>query len=160
MIVVSNTSPVMNLAAIGQLDLLRKLYGSITIPPAVYNELASRPDLPGGMEVQSSDWIAAELIGNAILVKSLLFELDLGEAEAIALALQRNADLLLIDERLGRRVAGRLGLRCVGVLGVLVEAKHAGHIGTAEPLIDDLVEKAGFWISPSLRKTVLDRVGE
>ncbi|NUQ63346.1 MAG: DUF3368 domain-containing protein [Pirellulales bacterium] len=160
MIVVSNTSPIMNLAAIGQLDLLRHLYGRVIIPQAVYNELASRPDLPGGTEVQSSDWIATEPAGNAHLVQSLLVELDRGEAEAIALALELKADLVLIDERLGRRIAGRLGLRFVGVLGVLIEAKHAGRIGAVKPLVDDLADKAGFWISPALRTAVLDRVGE
>ena len=68
MIVVSNTSPIMNLAAIGQLDLLRQLYGSITIPRAVYHELTRRPDLPGGREVPSSDWIAVQSPANALLV--------------------------------------------------------------------------------------------
>jgi len=65
-----------------------------------------------------------------------------------------------MDERIGRRVAQRLGLRFVGVLGILVQAKQKLLIAEVKPILDDLVVRAGFWIAPSLRDRVLDEVGE
>jgi len=159
-IVVSDTSPITNLAAIRQLHLLRQLYEQIVIPRTVYNELTRLPDNPGGIEVQSYDWVVVKSAEDTSLVNSLLSILDPGEAEAIALASESNADLLLIDERIGRRVAEGLNLRPIGLLGVLLEAKHRRYVPTIKPLIDDLVQIAGFRISQPLRQTILDAAGE
>lgn len=71
-------------------------------------------------------------------------ELDKGEAEAIALALELGADQVLIDERRGRRIAARLNLRYTGILGILVEAKNRGLISEVKPLLDALIDRAGF----------------
>ena len=89
MIVVSDTSPINNLAAINQLHLLYQLYGTILIPEAVYRELTD-PDFPvaGAIEVQTFDWIQTCAVGNRALVEALSNELDIGEAEAIALAVE------------------------------------------------------------------------
>jgi len=89
-----------------------------------------------------------------------LSELDPGEAEAIALAKELKADLLLMDERRGRRVASRLGLRFVGLLGILVEAKHKGLIKAVKPILDSLITKAGFWLGNRLYTRILETVGE
>lgn len=88
MIIVSDTSPINNLAAINQLDLLRQLYDTVVIPQAVYREL-TEPDFPvaGATEVQSFDWIQTRQVTNRILVEALQNELDTGEAEAIAFQL-------------------------------------------------------------------------
>ena len=103
MIVVSNTSPIINLAAIGQLDLLRHLYGTIIIPQAVYHEIAVRgAGQPGASEIQTSPWFERQHVRDTILVKRLEQHLDTGEAEAIALSIEMRANLLLIDERRGR----------------------------------------------------------
>jgi uncharacterized protein len=93
-------------------------------------------------------------------VAQLRAELDLGEAEAIALALEKRADLVLVDERLGRRAARALGLRVTGLLGVLAEAKRAGLIERVKPVIEDLQERAGFWISAELVSQVLSDLDE
>jgi predicted nucleic acid-binding protein len=161
MIVVSNTSPIINMAAVGRLDLLQQLYEKVVIPQAVYNEITVvGAGQPGAMEVQTVDWIEAKEVTNRILVTALQAELYEGEAEAIALAIQLKAHLLLLDERRGRAVASRLGLRFIGLLGVLVEAKQKGYISRVKPLLDDLMAKASFWVSHQLYARVLREVGE
>lgn len=161
MIVISNTSPLVNLVAVGQLDLLRQLYGKIIIPQAVYHEIAVvGAGQPGDAEVKTFDWIETQQTKDRILVASLELELDPGEAEAIALATALKADLLLLDERKGRIVASRLGLKFIGLLGVLIEAKYKGLIVKVKPIMDDLISKAGFWMSQQLYEHVLQVVGE
>ncbi len=161
MIVVSDTSPINNLAAINQLQLLKQLYGTLLIPEAVYRELTD-PKFPvaGATEVQTFDWIQTQSVINRTLVETLSNELDVGEAEAIALALETKADQVLIDERRGRLVAGRLNLRYTGILGILVEAKSQGLITEVKPLMNALVNQAGFWIAAPLYKSVLRLVNE
>lgn len=161
MIVVSDTSPVVNLAAIGQLELLRQLYGAVVIPQAVHHEIVVvGAGQPGAAEVEASDWIETRPVTSQSIVASLQMEVDEGEAEAIALAVELEADLLLLDERRGRRVASRLGLRFIGLLGVLIEAKHQGLIPAAKPMVDDLIAKSGFWITRELYDRVLQAAGE
>ena len=161
MIVVSNTSPIINLAAVGQLDLLRQLYGQVVIPQAVYIEIVGMgAGQPGADEVAASDWIRTRQVANRTVVTALQFELDDGEAEAIALAVEARADWLLLDEELGRAIASRFGLRFIGLLGCLVEAKQRGLVSTVGPIVDNLIEKAGFWIGRPLDECVLQAVGE
>lgn len=161
MLVVSNTSPIINLAVIDQLDLLRGLFGKIVIPKAVFEEIAVAGEgEPGSVEVQTSDWITVRPVSNAALVKSLEIEMHPGEAESIALASESNADLLLLDERIARNAAARLGIRVAGVVGVLLAAKRNGLIPAVKPLLDDVLEKAGFWLDPELCRKVLTTAGE
>jgi uncharacterized protein len=107
---------------------LPQLYNQVTIPEAGYRELADiDPPVPGTLEVQSASWLIVRQVVKREVVERLQKEvsLDPGESEAIALALELKADLLLIDERRrGRGEANRLGLKITGLLGILVEAKH------------------------------------
>jgi len=161
MIIISNTSPVINLAAVGRLDLLRQLYGKIVIPRAVHNEIVIvGTGQPGAAEVETLDWIETRQVANRPVVAALQLELDEGEAEAIALAAELKADLLLLDERKGRMVASHLGLKFIGILGVLIEAKRGGLIPAIKPIMDDLIRRAGFWISQKLYDSVLQAAGE
>lgn len=161
MIVVSDTSPINNLAAIGQLYLLHQLYGTVLIPEAVYLELTEPSFLvAGGTEVQTLDWIQTRNVRDRKLVESLSNELDIGEAEAIALAVEIQAERLLIDERCGRLVASRLNLQYTGILGILVEAKSQGLISEVKPLLNALINQAGFWITEPLYNRVLQLVDE
>ncbi|MEH2170417.1 MAG: DUF3368 domain-containing protein [Nostoc sp.] len=161
MIIVSDTSPINNLAAINHLHLLQQLYGTVLIPEAVYRELTD-PNFPvaGAIEVQTFIWIQTRPVQDRILVEALSNELDIGEAEAIALALEMKADQVLIDERRGRMVAARLNLGYTGILGILVEAKSQKLIFAVKPLLDALINQAGFWVTEPLYKRVLQLVDE
>jgi hypothetical protein len=161
MIVVSNASPIINLAAVERLDLLRQLYGQVTIPQAVYDEMVvAGAGQPGATKVATSGWIKTRQVTNETVVAALRLELDPGEAEAIALAVELKADSLLLDERKGREIALRLGCKTVGLLGILVEAKHTGLVPAVKPIMDELIERAGFWITASLYDRVLQAVEE
>ena len=156
MIVVSNTSPIINLAAIGQLDLLQSLYSTIAIPQAVYYEIAVRGyKQAGAMEIQSYHWFERDQVQDVTLVKRLMQQLDVGEAEAIALAIEMRADLLLLDERRGRTIAKQLGLAVTGLLGILLVAKQRGYLKAVRPILHELMSVAGFWIDEELYKRVL-----
>lgn len=87
-------------------------------------------------------------------------ELDEGEAEAIALAIELNADLLLIDERLGKNIATKKGLICKGVVGVLIEAKQRAFIPAVRPLLDDLREHLKFRLADTIYNLALQIAGE
>ncbi|MEX0267641.1 DUF3368 domain-containing protein [Leptolyngbyaceae cyanobacterium UHCC 1019] len=159
--IVSDTSPINNLAAINHLYLLHQLYGTVVIPEAVYRELTD-PNCPvaGATEVKTFDWIQTCAVKDRTLIEALSAELDIGEAEAIALAFEIQADQVLIDERRGRLVANRLNLRYVGILGILVEAKSQGLIAEVKPLLDALIHEAGFWVAEPLYSSILELVNE
>jgi predicted nucleic acid-binding protein len=161
LIVVSDTSPVLSLARIGRLDLLRVLYQQVLIPSSVYQELkASSSQPPGQIDFDAVPWLIVATPLDRRRVEELREDLDLGEAEAIVLAMERRADLLLIDERRGRRVAHASGLAITGLLGVVAQAKRSGLIDAARPVLDDLIRIARFWIGPDLYTEVLTQLGE
>jgi predicted nucleic acid-binding protein len=160
-IVVSNTSPIINLAAIGKLDLLKKCFGKIYIPPAVYNEITVKGrGEPGDKEVRTVDWIEVVEVKDISLSLLLRKDLDDGEAESIALSIQLESDLLLLDEIDARSIASKLRIRFIGLLGVLMRAKESGYIQKVMPLMNNLKEKAGFWIDEELYQYVLNIVRE
>jgi predicted nucleic acid-binding protein len=161
MIVVSNTSPIFYLSTIGQLDLLRQLYAEIVIPTAVFNEITHVGNTDASARgVPTLSWIKTQSATDRAFVNTLKAELDPGEAEAIALAVELNADRLLMDERLGRAAAMRVGLKVTGVLGILIAAKRNNLIQEVKPLLDALIEQVGFWIDARLYAEVLQVVGE
>jgi predicted nucleic acid-binding protein len=117
-IVVSDASPLIGLAVTGHLEFLKHLYEQVFIPEGVYQELTGGDvELPGASEVRTLEWIISRPVQNEVVVHALEGEVDHGEAAAIALAVELQADLILIDEQRARRAATRLGLNVVGVLG-------------------------------------------
>jgi len=153
MIVVSDTSVVTALIQIGRVDLLVGIFGSVVVPEAVADELAvSHVSLP--------PWIRTMCVRDKRVVELLYLELDAGESEAIALALELGADFLLMDEKLGRAAAQRAGLITIGILGVASAAKRKGLLGSVATVIHELREKASFWISAELEARVLRDAGE
>lgn len=159
--VVSNTSPITNLAIIGELDLLRQMYGTILIPQEVWQEVVvNGAHLPSAGRVAHAEWIRVQPVANQALVRSLRQDLDAGEAGAIALAIEANADLLLIDERIGRESALHFDLTYTGLIGVIQSAHRRGIIQSVRPIVDALRMQAGFWISNALYQRILKDAGE
>lgn len=140
------------------MHLLQKLYGSIIIPARVFAELQDLGN-PNLREL-SVDWIEVKEVTDIVLLHELIEVLDQGEAEAIVLAIELHADFLLIDERLGRAVAGRMGLKITGILGTLIEAKKQGYVAAIRPIIDVLISKVGFRLKKDLIEEVLKLVNE
>ncbi len=163
MLVVSNTSPISNLALIGRLDLLRDQFEQVWIPDAVRVELDHIPDNVAKASIRRAyeqNWIRYRTVGNAQLAGVLGNELDRGEAEAIALSIEMKADLLLVDERDARVLARQAGLVVRGVLGILLRAKATGKIPLVKPEIEALRTRAGFFVAPHLEREVLSSAGE
>jgi uncharacterized protein len=169
MIVVSDTSPILSLTLIGRLELLREIYGSIVIPEAVRQELMVT-DHRGAQELAQADWIITRPTRTAprsgasvdpdVILKLLQREVDRGEAEAIGLAVQLHAEVLLIDERKARQLAQYLELHVVGLLDVLHEAKQRQLIPMIKPVLDDLLTRARFRLSHKLYQRTLHLAGE
>ena len=162
MTVVCNTSPISNLAAVGQLALLQQVYGSIVIPLAVADEIARVATIYSqAASVPSQPWITIQSVVDGTVVQKLQGKkLDLGESEAIALALELDAELLIIDEQLGRGIAVNEGLNITGLIGVLLEAKNRGLIAKVKPIMNDLIVQARFRISTQLYTEILLLAGE
>ena len=156
MIIVSDTSPLCNLQLVNCLWLLREIYGVVIIPDAVAAELAaaSNKDI---QNICNLEWIETRIVSLTDVADRLKRErgLDPGEADAIALAIELEANDLLIDERLGRREALQLGLPVIGVLGILVAAKQRGLIPMVQPVMDALIEEAGFRVSDGLYRRII-----
>jgi predicted nucleic acid-binding protein len=161
MIIVSNTSPLSSLAKINRLILLQQIYNQLMIPEAVYDELM---DIRAGNQVntaiKNASWITVRKVTDLELVNKLKGNLDQGEAEAITLAVELKADLLLIDERLGRREAVRLNLPITGVLGILLIAKKRRLIESVREVIDDLMTQTTFRVGNQLYQDILQEVNE
>lgn len=163
MIIVSDTSPISNLILVDHIHLLPQLFGTVVIPEAVYQELlANGINHPVTKTIQVVDWLEVRSVINQQQVEVLKrdYNLDPGEANAIALALELQATQLLIDERLGRLEAKRRGLRITGILGVLLAAKNKTLLSEVRPIMDALIQKANFRINPQLYSEVLQLAGE
>jgi predicted nucleic acid-binding protein len=154
-IVVADTSVILNLCCVKQIDLLSKLFHEVVIPPEVGDEfrrLSGEVPRFSGMEIPS--WIRQQRC--AVIPESLRSEkLDAGETAALALALEIHAGAVLVDERRGHEVARQLGLTVIGLVSVLLRAKTSGLLPRLAPVLDSLQRDAQFWLSERLRLEVL-----
>ncbi len=160
--IVSNTSPILNLAIIGRLFLLHQQFGTIQIAKAVFEELRVNEDLPGSdviREAIAREWIVVTQVEATPLVQLLRQSLDPGEAETIALALAVQADWTLLDELEGRR-ARSLGLNITGILSILLRSWRMGELSLVRPVMNELRDRAGFHIAPALFTEILMATGE
>jgi predicted nucleic acid-binding protein len=151
-ITVSDSSPLIALAQIGQLDLLPKLCSAVVIPPAVAAETApTLAVLPG--------WVRVRELKQALHPETSQGPFGRGEKEAISLALELGPSQIILDDQPARRLARRLGLSVVGTVGILLAAKRLGQLQRVQPALDDLL-RAGFFLSPELYQRVLIQAGE
>ena len=159
--VVSNTSPISNLAIIGRLDLLKRRYGTVRIPSAVAAELSALSHPAGKARITAAlaeGWLVTEEAPAS--PPQLPFPLDAGEREAIGLALATQADVLLMDERRGREAARHKGLAVGGVLGELLHARQAGMLPNLRSEISRLRSGAGFFVDPEIEQFILSQTGD
>ena len=160
---VSDTSPLLGLAAIGQLELLHEQFGAVFIPQAVQNELKLESGFRGAAlltQALSDGWLETKQVNNIPLVQALSNELHLGEAEALALASDLGVEMIVMDERDGRARARDMGLKTVGVLGILLRAKKQGRISSLTVAMEDLRREIGFFITDDLFQTIVKEAGE
>ena len=161
MIIVSDTSPISNLVIIGRLQILQQLFSEIVLPPAVNEEILALQQLGINIsDYRTAPWISTIHPTDTHKVQTLESKLDIGEAQAIALALEIGCDLLLMDERLGTNIARSEGLRTIGLLGVLVRAKELFIVESVGEVLSELRHLAGFWLDADLERAVLTEVGE
>lgn len=160
MIVVSNTTPLSELAKVGKMHLLQDIFGKVIIPQQVYDEVTTG-NHPAVEQVQSANWLEIRTVFDEQKVVNLQREtgLDLGESAAIILAEELNAQRLLIDEWAGRKVAKARNLPIIGTVGILLIAKEQKLIPSVKPILDDLI-LVGKRISPNLYQELLNLANE
>lgn len=161
MIVVSDTSPIINLAAVGRLELLPALFGKVIIPEKVFEEIVvTGQGLPGAEEIRTAPWVEVKAVSDKQKVKSLLTKIHPGEAEAIVLSLELHADVVILDDADARAIAQSLEVEFTGLLGVLLRAKKSALITAIRPVMDDLLNQTSFRISKSVYAQMLLLAGE
>jgi uncharacterized protein len=161
MMIVSDTSPISNLIQINRLDILESLFQEIVIPPKVHDEIEQLTNFGVNLTAYySATWIRKEHPYNSLKLASLKTIVDEGESEAIVLAQELGATYLLIDERIGTKIAHQEGLQTIGLIGVLIKAKMAGFVSSVMPIVEDLENIAGFWVGERLKNLIRNQVNE
>lgn len=162
MTTVVNSSPLIKLAAIDSLDLLKSLFEVIHIPKAVHREVVVfGKGRPGAKAVAGAFWIKRHTVKDqrAVLDLMAVARLDQGESEAIILAAELKADILIIDDARAREYARTLQLRIVGTAGLLLSAKALKIIPSVQQPLDALVS-AGLYLDPRTYRAILKKAGE
>jgi len=160
MSIVVNSTPLISLAIINQLDLLPQIFGEVIVPRAVCNEVfIAGKDKQGYTQLSTARGFCIVDPLNVELKRSIVLQLDEGGAEVITIAKDKNIPLVCIDEFAGRKYASLLGLNIIGTLGVLLVAKQRGLVSELKPLCDKLL-KSERHISQHLYAEVLHKAGE
>ena len=145
---VTNSTCLIGLERIGRTDLLPQVFATIFAPPMVVDEIRS-----------SLNWLAVQPVTNRAIVAALNTQMDAGEAETIALAMELGDVILILDDKKARRVATEIGLKFTGIVGMLLRAKNRGVINEIKPLLDQLLA-ADFRISDRLVREALRLAGK
>jgi predicted nucleic acid-binding protein len=158
--VVVNSTPIISLSIIDQLDLLKKLYNEIYIPQAVYDEVCVKGESQiGAKTLQEANFIKTLSIKNDEARRFFSASLHRGEVEVMILAQELEADLLIIDDYQARKHAKYLDFKITGTLGILIKSKEANHIKKIKPLVDRLIEN-DIYIGDNLYRKILDLADE
>jgi predicted nucleic acid-binding protein len=158
--IICNATPLIAFARIQRLDILHRTVGELVIPAGVANEIQGyRGGHYGEIILSDEPWITVQKVQSPSQVQLLLPALDQGEAEVIALALEQNADLVLIDELTGRKVAQSLELQVIGTVGILIRAKQMGLIPAVKPVLEEMIQR-GIRYSQRFINSILHEIGE
>lgn len=147
--IISNTGPIIGLAKIDSLSILKEIASEVLIPPMVHRELMGKIGIESErIDKALNDFIhVAELNPLDPVSTEILADLDEGERQAIGLASTFSEDvILLLDDRVGRLAAAKLNIPTTGLIGILLLAKEKGILENIRSLIDNL-KKQGYWIS-------------
>lgn len=157
---VVNTSPLVFLGNLGRLELLRHEGREVCIPRAVAEEIAAKPDAAAqAVQDACTAWLRVRQVVDDTAVTLVQATLHTGEAEAIVLAIELQAERLVLDDHDARRFAHRCGLKIIGTLGILLAAKQRGVISSLREEINALAA-LGFRANPQLVAAVLQRAEE
>lgn len=160
MVIVTNSTPIIAFSRINQMELFQAIVGKLLIPTEVANELSEYGKAKRkSLDIDQYKWITIQEIQDRSKVEMLLPSLDKGEAEVIELAIETKADLILIDELTGRKVAESFDLNVIGSVGILIKAKEIGKIQAVKPYIDEMIDK-GIRYSERFYKNLLHQIGE
>lgn len=159
---VSNSSVLIALSSIGQLDLInQKFTDGVIIPKAVWKEVVETGRGRNGAEqVAKTSWLTIHTVTNNSLISLLKLELDDGESEAIALFLEQPSQAILLDEKNARRVAKQMNLPALGTVGILIWAKQNKLILNLKEQLDNLQSIGKFRLSSTIYQEALKKVGE
>ena len=157
--VIVNSTPLIILCGIGQLNLLKKLYDEIYIPKAVYREVTAKADSTCSQLKNAQDWIHVVEIKDSRDKKMYKAKLHDGEVEVMILAQEMKSDIVILDDNAAKKTAKYLGLAVTGTLGILIRAKREGYISKVSPVLSEMKDR-GFYISEAVEKMVLEQVNE
>ena len=157
--VVCDASTLIALSRINALGLLEQQVTELTIPDAVYEELARGKNKPGIKKIVQAEWIQRKTVQNRTFIKQLHQSLHAGECETIALAKEMAVDFVILDDARARNVAEAEGLKVVGLLAILLNAKQNGRIKKIRPLLDALKQN-GLFMKEDLYSLLLQKAGE
>ena len=146
--IISNTTPIISLLKVDKLNLLKELYEKVIVPTAVYLEIENGKEKPYYQDLTQIDWIEIRKIRDPDS-RAYFLDLDDGEAEVLILAKELNADLVIMDEIMGRRYSKQLEFNLTGTIGILLKSKEKGLIESIKDLLTELMKK-GTWLSPKL----------
>ena len=158
MIVISDSSALISLLSVEKLDILGKLFETVMIPEAVYNEVFNKK--VSNLDLKKTKFLQIEKVTDRKMVKLLKMQLGYGESEVIALALEKGIDRVIIDDKQARKVADKLGLKVIGTLGILILAKEKQVIKEVRPLVLSMMEKINFRIDRALLNKILGILNE
>lgn len=157
--VIVNSTPMIILGKTGLIEVLHKLFGEITIPEAVYDEITFKSDVASRL-IKESDWIKIAHIGSTVDRSMYKSKLHAGEVEVMMLAQEDSGDILVvIDDNAAKKTAKYLGLKVTGTLGILIMAKRRGHIDSVKKVIG-LMKRHGFFVSERIENMALKAAGE
>lgn len=157
-IVIADASTLIGLLRIGQLLLLKKLFEEIIIPRGVYDEIVVERKEGSDIFKKSTHLIVKD-VEDRVSTDFLMSSFGRGEAEVLALAKEKKADLILLDEKRARKTARRAGFKVMGVLGILVISKNKRFISSVKPFIEEL-NKQGFRLNEKVIKRTLKEARE